>query len=94
MSSENAEFDATAVTGVDTETEKTVAEIWVTVLKKNTFGADDDFFAVGGNSMLATLATYKLREKFEVELPLMLIFENPTITELAKAIEEHIASGE
>jgi acyl carrier protein len=72
-------------------TEQTVLRIWSGVLKKDSIGSDDDFFAIGGNSMSATLATYKLREEFGVELPLMLIFENPTPVELAKAIDELVA---
>lgn len=72
-------------------TESTVLKIWSGVLKKDNISADDDFFAIGGNSMSATLATYKLREEFGVELPLMLIFENPTAAEMAKAIDEMVA---
>jgi acyl carrier protein len=73
------------------ETEATVLRIWSGVLKKDHIDPEDDFFTIGGNSMSATLATYKLREEFDVELPLMLIFENPTATELAKAIDELVA---
>jgi acyl carrier protein len=61
----------------------TVLKIWSGVLKKDDIDPEDDFFTIGGNSMSATLTTYKLREAFDVELPLMLIFENPTATELA-----------
>jgi acyl carrier protein len=76
------------VSGLQTDTEQAVAEIWADVLKKDSFDAGDDFFEIGGNSMLATLVTYRLREDFEVETPLMLIFENPTVAELAKAVDE------
>ncbi|MCZ7428580.1 phosphopantetheine-binding protein [Micromonospora sp. WMMA1949] len=72
-------------------TEQTVLRIWSGVLKRDSIAGDDDFFAIGGNSMSATLSTYKLREEFAVELPLMLIFENPTAVELAKAIDELVA---
>ncbi|MEV5508543.1 phosphopantetheine-binding protein [Streptomyces orinoci] len=77
-----------------TETEKAVAEAWSVVLKKDGFGMDEDFFAIGGNSMLATVVTYRLRERFGVELPLLLIFEHPTVTELATAIDQIIAGDE
>lgn len=90
----SSETGTPAVDGAETATEKTVAEVWVEVLKKDTFSTSDDFFAVGGNSMLATLTTYKLREKFDKELPLMMVFENPTVTELAKAIDEFVAGDE
>ncbi|MEQ4304392.1 phosphopantetheine-binding protein [Plantactinospora sp. B6F1] len=72
-------------------TEQIVLRIWSGVLKRDSTDGDEDFFAIGGNSMTATLAIYKLREEFGVELPLMLIFENPTAVELAKAIDELVA---
>jgi acyl carrier protein len=83
----------TTDTGPGAGTELTVLRIWSGVLKKDAISSDDDFFAIGGNSMSATLTTYKLREEFGVELPLMLIFENPTATELAKAIDELVAEA-
>ncbi len=79
--------------GLASETEKAVAEVWSAVLTKEISSSDDDFFEVGGNSMLATLAIYQLRERFDIEMPLMLIFENPTIAELAQAIDE-LAQGD
>lgn len=85
------EPDEPPTRGLTTPTEKIVAEIWSGVLEKEVRDAEDDFFEVGGNSMLATLATYQLRERFNVELPLMLIFENPTVGEFARAIDERVA---
>lgn len=79
--------------GPATETQEKVARIWAEVLKKDTFGVNDDFFAIGGNSMTATLATYQVREEFEIELPLMAIFEDSTVVALAKRIDELVAGG-
>jgi acyl carrier protein len=79
---------SSAVTGLQSETERVIAAIWADILKKDSFDAGDDFFVIGGNSMLATLVTYRLREDLEIEAPLMLIFEYPTVTELAKAVED------
>jgi len=76
---------------LQTDTQRAVAAAWADVLKKDTFDIEDDFFEIGGNSMTATLVTYSLRENFEYEFPLMLIFENATITELADAIDKLIA---
>ncbi len=84
--------EANAGDGPVTDTRATVTKIWSEVLKRDTFDAEDDFFAIGGNSMTATLATYKLREEFEVEIPLMAIFETPTITGLAATIDDLIAA--
>jgi acyl carrier protein len=91
MTTEPQRSDSTTDTGPGAGTECTVLRIWSAVLKKDNISADDDFFAIGGNSMSATLSTYKLREECGIELPLMLIFENSTATELAKAIDELVA---
>lgn len=76
---------------LQTDTQRAVAVAWADVLNKDSFDIDDDFFEIGGNSMTATLVTYSLREEFEREFPLMLIFENATITELADAIDKLVA---
>jgi acyl carrier protein len=76
-----------------TETERVVVSVWADVLKSEDIEADTDFFAAGGNSMTATLAVYRLRDWFGVDLPLMLIFESPTVGELASAIEKIIEEG-
>ncbi len=69
-----------------TDTAEAVAKIFTEVLKCDPLDVDADFFAAGGNSMTATLATYRLRDGFGVEVPLLLIFEYATATELAQAI--------
>ncbi|NUS11191.1 MAG: hypothetical protein HOY69_07255 [Streptomyces sp.] len=71
-----------------TSTESRVAQIWTDVLKHDQFGLDDNFFAVGGHSMYATLVTYELRNSWGTEFPLTLIFEFSTVRELAKEIDQ------
>lgn len=71
-------------TTIDAES---VAKIFTDVLECDQLDVDADFFEAGGNSMTATLTTYRLRDEFEVEVPLLLIFEHSTATELAQAIE-------
>lgn len=70
-----------------TPTESQVAQIWVEALKHDQFGPDDNFFAVGGHSMFATLVTYRLRDEWGIEFPLSLIFEHSTVRELASVID-------
>jgi amino acid adenylation domain-containing protein len=71
-----------------TETEKIVAEIWNEVLDAKEIGIDDNFFAVGGHSLLATQVISRIRQRFEIELPLRAMFESPTIAELSVTAEQ------
>jgi acyl carrier protein len=76
-----------------TPTESVIMQIWVEVLEHRDFGLDDNFFAVGGHSMYATLVTYRLRDTFGLDLPLTLIFEYSTVRELAKSVDETRAAA-
>ncbi|WP_456439958.1 amino acid adenylation domain-containing protein [Caldithrix abyssi] len=70
------------------ESEQTLAEIVGELLNLQKVGVHDNFFDLGGHSLLATKFMSRIREKFNVELPLRILFEKPTVAELAKAIEE------
>ena len=67
--------------------EEALAEIWSNVLGVNQIGIDDNFFVLGGHSLLATQMLSRVREVFQVELPLRTLFELPTIRALAKNVE-------
>jgi acyl carrier protein len=70
-----------------TSVEETLAGIWSQVLGIDQVGIHDNFFALGGHSLLATQVISRLREGFQIELPLRNIFETPTIDRLSKVIE-------
>jgi amino acid adenylation domain-containing protein len=73
--------------------EEVVAGIWAEVLGVPRVGAEDDFFALGGHSLLATRVLTRLRQTFQVELPLRAMFERPTVAGLAARIGEDPAEA-
>lgn len=70
-----------------TSLEAFLAELWIQLLGRNSVSIHDNFFELGGHSLLATQLVSRIRDQFQVELPLRCVFETPTIAELAKAIE-------
>jgi len=71
-----------------TPVEEVLARLWSDVLGVGQIGIHDDFFALGGHSLLATQLISRLRDAFQVDLPLRNIFESPTIAALAERVEE------
>lgn len=71
-----------------TPTEELLAGLWCQVLGIERVGVHDNFFERGGHSLLATQLVSRLRDAFQVELPLRYIFESPTIATLAEPIEQ------
>ena len=65
------------------ETESALADIWQDVLQLDKVGVTDNFFDLGGHSLLATQVVSRVREYFNVELPLSSLFEEPTIENIA-----------
>jgi amino acid adenylation domain-containing protein len=70
------------------ETERTLAEIWKTVLQIEDVGIDVDFFSLGGHSLLAASVMSRASEAFGRELPLRVLFRSRTIASLAEAFHD------
>ena len=68
--------------------EATLTELWQMLLKREDIGPEDDFFALGGHSLLATRLIARLRDRLGIELPLISIFETPTIRGLAVVVAQ------
>jgi amino acid adenylation domain-containing protein/FkbH-like protein len=66
--------------------EQQLAGIWREVLHMNEIGARDNFFDLGGNSLLAVQIISRVREQCDVELPISALFDAPTISLLAEAL--------
>ncbi|HEX5874648.1 MAG TPA: condensation domain-containing protein, partial [Pyrinomonadaceae bacterium] len=65
---------------------------WIAVLKVARVGINDNFFELGGHSLLATQVISRIRESFQLEIPLRAIFEAQTIAELSEWIEAELKS--
>lgn len=77
-----------------TETEQTLADIWVQVLGVERISVDDSFFELGGHSLLATQVTSRIRLIFHIEISLRAMFESPTLRGLAAKIDQARAASD
>uniref|UniRef100_UPI00135AA894 non-ribosomal peptide synthetase n=1 Tax=Pseudomonas izuensis TaxID=2684212 RepID=UPI00135AA894 len=68
------------------ELEAAVAKVWAEVLGRDNVSVEDNFFTLGGHSLLATQIVARLRAHFKLDLPLRVLFEQPTVALLALAI--------
>ena len=71
-----------------TDNEKLIAKIWQELLQIDLVGIHDNFFELGGHSLVATQLISRIRENFQVEIPLRVIFESPTIAELEQTLSQ------
>jgi acyl carrier protein len=70
-----------------TSIEQQIAKIWAQLLNLEQVGIYDNFFELGGHSLLATQVISRLRDTFQVALPLRSLFEAPHLAALAEGIE-------
>lgn len=73
-----------------TSTEERVAEALAALLKVDRIGVDDNFFFLGGHSMLGAQLIAWIAETFGLELPLRTLFEAPTVRQLSAEIERRM----
>ena len=77
-----------------TPIEQIVSNIFSDVLGIERIGTRKDFFESGGHSLLATRLISRVREAFQVELPVRALFESPTIAGLASKIEDALKEAQ
>jgi len=70
-------------------TEETLASIWCKLLGLDSVSVYDDFFALGGHSLLSIRLLNKIEQTFGRKLPLATLFQAPTINALARMLQEH-----
>lgn len=77
---------AASQAGPRNDLEAGLAELWCRVLEVDAVSVDENFFDLGGDSVVATQLVSRVRETFHVELPVSAIFDAPTVSEMAVVI--------
>ncbi|WP_339383843.1 non-ribosomal peptide synthetase family protein [Fortiea sp. LEGE XX443] len=70
-----------------TPIEEQLARIWAELLKVQQVGIEDNFFDLGGHSLLLTQLVFQIRQTWQIELSLSSLWEMPTVASLAQSIE-------
>jgi acyl carrier protein len=72
------------------EVEAALVEIWAESLGIARVGVQDNFFELGGHSLLATQVITRIRERLRVDVPLIALFQMPTVEQVAVLVEEKV----
>ena len=83
-----------AFTAPRTPLENELAGIWAEVLQREQVGIHDDFFALGGDSLLATHVLASIDEAMNLKVDVTGLFDAPTVAEMAKHLEALIQAGQ
>jgi len=81
------EYTETAYVAPRTDAERVMAEIWEAVLGKERVGVHDDFFALGGHSLMVMRLIGRVRSAFDVELSIRALFAAPTLEGISAEVE-------
>jgi acyl-coenzyme A synthetase/AMP-(fatty) acid ligase/acyl carrier protein len=76
-----------------TQTEKQLVEIWKALLEQERIGVNDNFFHLGGHSLMAVQLSSRIRDTFTLEIPLIELFAHPSVAELARLIDAKTATA-
>ncbi|WP_329383939.1 type I polyketide synthase [Streptomyces sp. NBC_01716] len=74
-----------------TSTEKKLTELWQDAFGISRAGLDEDFFDLGGNSLVAVQLAVRIRDTFGVNVPGVAVLEYPTVRDLARRVDELLA---
>jgi len=82
---------ATAFVAPRTPVEETLATIWAEVLQLDRVGVEDNFLELGGHSLLAGQVVSRAVRAFQLDIPLVWLFEAPTVARMAMTITQALA---
>ncbi|ATI34073.1 hypothetical protein CPI83_19980 [Rhodococcus sp. H-CA8f] len=86
-------FEAAAFRAPVTPVEESVASVFAEVLGVDRVGLDDDFFALGGNSLIATRMVARLGQALDTQVPVRVLFEVSSVEGVAARVQTKIGSG-
>jgi NAD(P)-dependent dehydrogenase (short-subunit alcohol dehydrogenase family)/acyl carrier protein len=72
------------------QVEQQLVQLWEEATGTTGIGVEHDFFQVGGNSLVAAQLMARVRSAFGVKLPMRVLFESPTISAMARAVEANV----
>ncbi|MFI1018259.1 phosphopantetheine-binding protein [Streptomyces sp. NPDC020965] len=75
----------------ETQTEHRLAMIWAAVLKLDKVGRDQDFFGLGGDSMLATKVVLEARRVWDIDFTVRVLIDTPVLADLAARIDRWVS---
>ena len=75
-----------------TPVEAAVARIWSELLERDPIGVTDNFFEIGGHSLVAPLMLRRVSDEFGVSLPLRTIFTAATVADLAAKVSQELSA--
>ncbi|MHA6758660.1 non-ribosomal peptide synthetase [Streptacidiphilus sp. PAMC 29251] len=73
-----------------TPTEQSVADIFAEVLSRERVGAEDAFFAIGGNSMQAMRVVSRINKAFKIKISIRVLYSTATVSGIAAAVDEKV----
>jgi acyl carrier protein len=85
-----ASFAMTDYTPPTTATELALADLWRSLLGVKQIGRDDNFFDLGGHSLLVTQLFYHLEKRFGIQLPIQNLFQFPTLAACSAQIDQQL----
>jgi len=89
----DAETAADRENAPDGEVETLIAAVWSEVLGRERVRADDDFFAMGGHSLIALRVVARLKKQFGIAMSTREVYRHPQLRDLARHVETLRAAG-